>query len=86
MDKIKINGAWCIEENGIREGIANAFKLLLSSSRDWRPSISGLQLETLDQLDASALESPFTKEEVFNALLSCNGDKAPGPDGFSMAF
>ncbi|RVW48533.1 hypothetical protein CK203_088484 [Vitis vinifera] len=66
------------EENEIREGIGNAFKLLLSSSGDWRPSISGLQLETLDQLDASTLESPFTEEEVYNALLSCNGDKAPG--------
>ncbi|RVW12371.1 putative ribonuclease H protein [Vitis vinifera] len=86
VDRIKINGAWCLEENEIREGIGNAFKLLLSSSGDWRPSISGLQLETLDQLDASTLESPFTEEEVYNALLSCNGDKAPGPDGLSMAF
>ncbi|WKA06987.1 hypothetical protein VitviT2T_024859 [Vitis vinifera] len=86
VDRIRINGAWCIEENEIREGIGNAFKVLLSSSGDWRPSISGLQLETLDQLDANTLESPFTEEEVFNALLSCNGDKAPGPDGLSMAF
>ncbi|RVW37936.1 Transposon TX1 uncharacterized 149 kDa protein [Vitis vinifera] len=86
VDRIKINGAWCIEENEIREGIGNAFKVMLSSSGDWRPSISGLQLETLDQLDANTLESPFTEEEVFNALLSCNGDKAPGPDGLSMAF
>nr|CAN70867.1 hypothetical protein VITISV_027610 [Vitis vinifera] len=86
VDRIKINGAWCIEENEIREGIGNAFKVLLSSSGDWRPSISGLQLGTLDQLDANTLESPFTEEEVFNALLSCNGYKAPGPDGLSMAF
>ncbi|RVW54301.1 Transposon TX1 uncharacterized 149 kDa protein [Vitis vinifera] len=86
VERIKINGAWCIEENEIREGIGNAFKVLLSSSGDWRPSISGLQLGTLDQLDANTLESPFTEEEVFNALLSCNGDKAPGPDGLSMAF
>ncbi|RVX04596.1 UDP-glucose:glycoprotein glucosyltransferase [Vitis vinifera] len=28
----------------------------------------------------------FTKDEVFDALFGCNGDKAPGPDGFSMAF
>ena len=26
------------------------------------------------------------EEEVFDALLGCNGDKAPGPDAFSMAF
>ncbi|KAJ9682618.1 hypothetical protein PVL29_018523 [Vitis rotundifolia] len=86
VDRIKINGAWLTEENGIREGIANAFRLLLSNPGDWRPSVSGLQFDTLESLDASALEIPFTEEEVFNALLGCNGDKAPGPDGFSMAF
>ncbi|RVW28738.1 putative ribonuclease H protein [Vitis vinifera] len=42
--------------------------------------------ETLEPLDASALETPFTEEEVFDALFGCNGDKAPRPDGFSMAF
>ncbi|KAJ9675647.1 hypothetical protein PVL29_024530 [Vitis rotundifolia] len=86
VDKIKINGAWLTEENGIREGIANAFRLLLSNPGDWCPSVSELQFETLESLDASALEIPFTEDEVFNALLGCNGDKAPGPDGFSMAF
>ena len=43
----------------------------------------------MEPLDTSALETsftPFTEEEVFDALLGCNGDKAPGPDGFSMAF
>ncbi|RVW77097.1 Transposon TX1 uncharacterized 149 kDa protein [Vitis vinifera] len=59
VDRIKINGAWLTEENGIRKGIANVF---------------------------SALETPFTEEEVFDALFGCNGDKAPRPDGFSMAF
>ena len=28
----------------------------------------------------------FTEDEVFGALLGCSGDKAPRPDGFSMAF
>ena len=37
-------------------------------------------------MDACALEMPFTEDEVFDALLGCNGDKAPGLDGFSMAF
>lgn len=36
------------------------------------------------------LEEPFSEEpfsnEVFDALLGFNGDKAPGLDGFSMAF
>ncbi|RVW43416.1 Transposon TX1 uncharacterized 149 kDa protein [Vitis vinifera] len=86
VDRIKVNGDWLTEENDIREGIANAFKTLLSNPGDWRPSVSGLQFEMLEQLDANALETPFLEEEVFDALVGCNGDKAPGPDGFSMAF
>ena len=29
---------------------------------------------------------PFSEEEIHSALLELNGDKAPGPDGFTMAF
>ena len=35
---------------------------------------------------ATKTKEPFTEEEVFAALSELNGDKAPGPDGFSMAF
>ena len=45
-----------------------------------------MQCETLENLDAFALEVPFKKNEVLGALLGCSGDKAPGLDGFSMAF
>lgn len=31
------------------------------------------------------MEAPFTEEEVAAAVNSCNDDKAPGPDGFSLA-
>ena len=32
------------------------------------------------------LEGSFSKEEVFKALSELNGDKALGPDGFTMTF
>lgn len=32
------------------------------------------------------MELPFSEEEVVAALQSLKGDKAPGPDGFSLAF
>ena len=86
VDRIRINGVWRLEENGISEGIVNAFRSLLSNPGDWRPPLSGLQCEMLENTDACALEVPFTEEEVYGALLGCSGDKAPGPDGFSMAF
>ena len=86
VEKIKINGVWFTKENEIKDGIVNAFRYLLSNPGDWRPFVSGLQYETLEHMDAYVLEVFFMEEEVFDALLGCNGDKAPGPNGFSMAF
>ncbi|RVW42142.1 Transposon TX1 uncharacterized 149 kDa protein [Vitis vinifera] len=31
------------------------------------------------------LESPFTEEEIFKAIFQMDRDKAPGPDGFTIA-
>ncbi|RVW26090.1 hypothetical protein CK203_116817 [Vitis vinifera] len=31
-------------------------------------------------------QEPFTEEEIHAALMGMNGDKAPGPDGFTVAF
>ena len=86
MDRIRINGVWNSKENGISEGIVNAFRSLLSNLGDWRPPLSGLQCETLQNVDADALDVSFTEEEVYGALVGCSRDKAPGPDGFTMAF
>ncbi|RVW28234.1 hypothetical protein CK203_083667 [Vitis vinifera] len=38
----------------------------------------GLMYETLEHMNACALEMPFMEDEVFDALLGCNGDKASG--------
>jgi hypothetical protein len=32
------------------------------------------------------LKRPFQEKEVHQALLSMDGDKASGPDGFTIAF
>ena len=86
VNKIRINGVWILEENEIKEGVVNVFRSLLSNPGDWHPPLSGLQCETLKNLDVFALEVSFTEEKVLGALLECSGDKAPGPDDFSMAF
>lgn len=38
----------------------------------------------LDGLSSSSLERPFTEEEIFSTLKDIDGDKAPGPYGFSF--
>ncbi|RVW28979.1 LINE-1 reverse transcriptase-like [Vitis vinifera] len=48
--------------------------------------LKGLSFERLEAVDAASLEEPFSEQEVMEALKGFCGDKAPGPDGFSMAF
>jgi hypothetical protein len=36
--------------------------------------------------EKDSLEQKFKKEEVLQVLKDLQGDKAPGPDGFTMAF
>ncbi|RVW29925.1 LINE-1 retrotransposable element ORF2 protein [Vitis vinifera] len=86
MDKIKINGRWLEEEREVREGVVNAFQQLLSDDQSWKSDIEGLQLKSLNHAEAEGLEQPFTEAEIHLALMGMNGDKAPGPDGFTVAF
>jgi hypothetical protein len=52
----------------------------------WRPKLDRLSFPTLSDDDAGWLVRPFDEEEVVGVLNSFNGDKAPGPNGFPLAF
>ncbi|RVW12594.1 hypothetical protein CK203_114463 [Vitis vinifera] len=58
----------------------------LTFTRGWHPGVEGLPFMRLDRCEAEGLEIPFSEGEVFAALLDLGKDKAPGPDGFTMAF
>ncbi|RVW16672.1 LINE-1 reverse transcriptase-like [Vitis vinifera] len=78
---------WVVEEEReVREGVVNAFQQLLSEDQSWKSDIEGLQLKSLNHAKAEGLEQPFTEAEIHLALMGMNGDKAPGPDGFTVAF
>ena len=51
-----------------------------------RPILDDVDFSSILVEDASWLNRPFEEEEVFGVINDFNGDKAPGPNGFSMAF
>ena len=51
-----------------------------------RPEVESGLFNTLDSLDNDILEGQFSIEGVLRALSNLGGDKAPGPDGFTLAF
>ena len=59
---------------------------LYQETESWRPTIDVLELANLDEIDWLTLEREFEKEDIIVILQEAKGDKAPGPDGFTMAF
>nr|XP_043616269.1 uncharacterized protein LOC122588209 [Erigeron canadensis] len=47
-----------------------------------RFSLDKTNVKTLASTEAVSLETPFSVDEIKNAIWSCGGNKAPGPDGF----
>ena len=52
----------------------------------WCPIVDGLDFACIGKDERFALEREFSKEELFQVLMQMEGDKAPRPDGFTMAF
>ncbi|RVW79372.1 E3 SUMO-protein ligase MMS21 [Vitis vinifera] len=86
MGRIKVNGEWLVEEQEVKEGIVNSFQQLLTEDMVWQADIGNIQVGCISQQDAECIEVPFEETEIHSALMEMNGDKAPGPDGFSVAF
>ena len=86
MGRIKVNGEWLVEEQEVKEGIVNSFQQLLTENMVWQADIGNIQVSCISQQDAKCIEVPFAETEIHSALMEMNGDKAPGPDGFSVAF
>eukprot|EP00268_Persea_americana_P008169 TRINITY_DN13144_c0_g1_i12.p1 TRINITY_DN13144_c0_g1~~TRINITY_DN13144_c0_g1_i12.p1 ORF type:complete len:489 (+),score=85.97 TRINITY_DN13144_c0_g1_i12:613-2079(+) len=59
----------------------------LFTKEDWdRPSLDNLDFISLEESDSDWLEKAFDEEEVKAAVFNKKGEKAPGPDGFPLAF
>ncbi|RVX23043.1 LINE-1 retrotransposable element ORF2 protein [Vitis vinifera] len=84
--KLKVwNKASFGELKSIKEEILRYFEKLYTSpsGESWR--VEGLDWSPISGESAFRLESPFTEEEIFKAIFQMDRDKAPGPDGFTIA-
>ena len=75
-----------MEEQEIREGVANAFQQFLSDKIELRAKLNGLTFNALNSEEARSLEVPFREDEILFALREMNGDKALGLNGFMIGL
>jgi hypothetical protein len=81
-----VNGSPTSDPTSIGDHVVNYYKSLFSEPLSWRPRLDNLEFDRLNGEEASGLENPFEEKEVREVIKGMNRDKAPGPDGFSMAF
>ena len=86
LNSICINGRKLDKEADIKEGLVDAFQKLLSAPGGWSPSLPDLALNRIGFEEAASLEETLSENEIWTTISGLNSDKAPGPDGFPLAF
>ena len=86
MEKVEVDGVGHENDSEVREKVANFYESLYQEHEDWRPMVDGLDFARITDEAKVLLEAKFDKEEVVQVVKDLQGDKALGPDGFTMAF
>ena len=90
MSFVVVDGVQYDAFPNMKFAIYNFYKSLFSESEPWRPKVDTLPLPLplplLRDSKKEFIEMPFSEEEVTKALPDCCGDKAPRPNGMTMAF
>jgi hypothetical protein len=86
VNSLKINGKISKNPAEIQEHIVQFYNILYFENCSWRPKVDGLSFLSIDEDESIWLERDFEEKEVWDVIRELNGDKAPGPDGFTMAF
>ena len=84
--RLEVEGVVLEEEEAIRLAVEKFYKELYVEPHSFRPTLDGVSFESTPTEMCDWLERPFEEEGVFKALGEMCGDKAPGPDGFTIAF
>jgi hypothetical protein len=86
IDSLMIEDNLSSNQIEICEHIVEFYKELFSEQCRWRQRVDDISLNSISEVEAGWLERDFEEEEVRRVVFKMNGDKASGPDGFSMAF
>ena len=86
ISMLEVNGVIYEDESEMADQVVQFYKKLYKETKEWRPFVEGLEFNQIEGLERDWLERRFEQEEVFRVVKEMEGDKAPGPNGFSLAF
>ncbi|GLT40917.1 hypothetical protein SLA2020_150140 [Shorea laevis] len=80
------DGCWVEEPTQVKKEVVKHFSKLFQGETWNRPKPYGVSFKQISTEDKHWLERPFSIEEIEEGLRSCEGSKAPGPDGYNFTF
>uniref|UniRef100_A0A2N9J896 Endonuclease/exonuclease/phosphatase domain-containing protein n=1 Tax=Fagus sylvatica TaxID=28930 RepID=A0A2N9J896_FAGSY len=86
MERLEVDGMVFEEDQDIRDKAVQFYESLFQEKEVWCPKFDELLIDPIRVEDRFLIERKFDKDEILQALQSSNGDKASGPDGFTMGF
>lgn len=86
IDKLRANGDEITKPEEIKRKICEYYEELYLEIEEWRPKLDMRGCPRINIEDCNLLEAPFEEQEILESIKACAGDKAPGPDGYTMAF
>jgi hypothetical protein len=86
IESLIVDGSSTLDPTCIGEHIVKYYESLFSEPLSWRPRLDNLEFDRLNGEEASSLKAPLKEREFREVINGMDRDKAPSPDGFSMAF
>jgi hypothetical protein len=86
VETLRIDGVLSNDPNEVKEHVVQFYRNLYSEQSNWRPRMDNLAFSSIDEEEKVWLEREFEEVEVWEVMKDMQGDKALGPDGFTMAF
>ena len=86
IEGLIIYGVVFEEESEVTNQVVQFYKNLYKETEGWRLFVEGLEFDRIGGMEKVWLERKFEREEILQVISDLEGDKAPGPDGFTMAF
>ena len=83
---LEVDGVMYEDDLEMADQVVQFYKNLYKETEEWRPFVEGLEFDQIEGLERDWLEWRFEREEILRVVKELEGDKAPGPDGFTMTF
>jgi len=86
LQGLLIEGSWVEEPAIVKEAVRSFFEQRFKETEHNKPTLDGIQFQTIDSLQNEILVRRFQEAELKEAVWDCGSDKSPGPDGLSFKF